>query len=108
VVWQVHTRAAVELHGDRAVLSQKGEKLTARILLPPGARFSVQPANPPPPEHQNPDVRKLVIDCPAQRGLLRLAVLLAPGDGAEQAAPQVTPLAEWTRDREVMTGQEPH
>jgi hypothetical protein len=107
VVWQAHTRAAVELHGDRAVLSQKGEKLTARILSPPGAKFSIQPANPPPPEHQNPDVRKLVIDCPAQRGLLRLAVLLAPGDGAEQSAPQVTPLAEWTRDREVMTGHEP-
>ena len=35
VAWQVHTKAEIELHGNRALLSQKGEKLTARILSRP-------------------------------------------------------------------------
>jgi hypothetical protein len=107
VVWQAHTKAAVELQGDRAVLSQMGEKLTARILFPPGAKFSIEAANPPPPEHQNPEVRKLVIECAARRGLVRLAVLFIPGNGAEEAAPQVTPLAKWIKDRNVPAGPKP-
>jgi hypothetical protein len=104
VVWQVHTKAEIELHGDRALLSQQGEKLTARILFPADAKFTVQPANPPPPERQNPDVRKLVIELAPRRGLVRLAVLFVPGEGGEEAAPLVTPLAKWTKDREAMAG----
>ena len=63
--------------------------------------------NPPPPERQSPDVRKLVIDYAPHRGLVRLAVLFIPGEGTEEAVSPVTPLAKWTRDRNVTSGSKP-
>jgi hypothetical protein len=101
VVWQVHTKATVALHGNWAILSQKGEKLTARILEPPDAKFSIESASPPPPEEQNSNVRKLAIELAPRHGTMRLAVLFTPGAGPEEAVPQVTPLAKWTKDGEV-------
>jgi hypothetical protein len=107
VVWQVHTKATIELHGNWAVLGQKGEKLTARILSPPGAKFSIESASPPPPENQNPNVRKLAIQLARRRGTMLLAVLFIPGAGPEEVAPRVTPLAKWTKDREVTPDSKP-
>ena len=112
VVWQVHTKADIELQGDRAVLSQHGEKLTARILSPAEAKFSVQAANPPPPERQNPEVRKLVIEFAPRRGLVRLAVLFVPGNDKRETPPELTPLTDWAKDRDVtakprLQGSEP-
>ena len=48
IVWHLHTRAttAIGTGGARAVLSQGGESLTARILSPPGGTFSTMKPNP--------------------------------------------------------------
>jgi hypothetical protein len=94
VAWQMHTRAEVELRGDRALLRQEGETLEARILAPRGARFEVRPASAPPPQGQQPDVRVLTVRWPRARGSVRLAVWLSPG-GAPAAAPRVEPLSRW-------------
>ena len=94
VVWQMHTRAEVKTDKNRAALSLKGKRLGAEILEPAGAVFEVAGANPPPPQAQQPDVRKLVVRLPEKVKELRLVVrLTVEGAGAE--APAVRPLAEW-------------
>jgi hypothetical protein len=98
IAWQVHTRAKIELDGDRAALSQRGEKLLARILSPPGARFTTESANPPRPEAQQPDVTKLVVKLPGSDAAVRLAILLTPGAGQAAAEPpKLVPLSEWAK-----------
>ena len=59
--WFAHTRAAIALHdnGRRAVLTQDGKTLTAELLSPADATFSVMDARPlptsPDPQGQNPN-----------------------------------------------------
>ena len=94
VVWQMHTQAEVKPEKNRAVLSLKGKRLGAEILEPAGAVFEVAGANPPPPEAQQPDVRKLVVRLPEKVKEVRFVVrLMVEGVGAE--SPEVRPLAEW-------------
>ena len=93
VRWQMLTRADIALDGPRAVLSQGGRRLHVRILEPAGAAFGTMDANAPPPEAQQPDVRRLVVRLPGQVKSLRLAVLLTTD--AEAKVPQVRPLGEW-------------
>lgn len=95
IVWQMHTRAKIELQGPRAVLRQGGETLVARILCPEGAQFDTAPAAPPPPQRQQPDVRKLVVRLSGEDRPIRLAVLLVPGKAAASPDPELQPLAEW-------------
>jgi hypothetical protein len=94
ITWQVHTRAKIELSGDRAVLRQGGRTMTARILSPGGAAFASEPADAPPPQRQQPDVTKLVVRLAGDEGLIRLAVVFDPAADTAPAVP-VTPLAEW-------------
>jgi len=94
IAWQMHTGAKIELKGDRAVLRQGGRILTARILSPSGVAFAAEPAKAPPPQRQQPDVRKLVVRLAGAEGLIRLAVLLSPIGDAVPVAP-LTPLAKW-------------
>ncbi|HEV2350111.1 MAG TPA: heparinase II/III family protein [Terriglobia bacterium] len=92
VLWNFHTRAKVELHGNRAELVLNSQRLEARILSPRGAKFEVVPADPPPPEAQQPDVHNLTVRWHGA-GKLRLAVFIAaPGQGRP---PKVEPLEAW-------------
>jgi hypothetical protein len=93
VVWQMHTRATADIRGANTVLRQAGKTLTATILEPPGAVFEVAPADPPPPQAQQPDVRKLLVRLSLPAGEARLAVLFSSGDQA--AVPDLTSLATW-------------
>jgi hypothetical protein len=93
VRWQMLTRAEISLDGPRVVLAQGGKRLHVRILEPAGAAFGTMDAKAPPPEAQQPDVRRLVVRLPGKVGSLRLAVLLATEAAA--GAPLVRPLREW-------------
>lgn len=103
VLWGMHTPAKVDLDGATAVLSQGDAGVLARILEPAGARFEVISANPPRPQRQNPNVRKLVVRLPGKVKLLRLAVLLSPYEQSApkpQFSPRIQPLTMWLpRDR---------
>ena len=100
VLWGMVTRAKVEAKGAEAVLARGGKRFLARILAPEGARFDTVGANPPPPEHQQPDATKLVVRLPGKVTALRLVVALAADEKAlEGAAAQVGPLAEWRGGR---------
>jgi len=94
VVWNFHTQARIEAHGNRATLVQGKAKLEALILSPEGARFEVISANAPEPQAQQPDVHNLIVRLPKKVDHLRLAVLLRP-TGKEAANPALESLDEW-------------
>jgi hypothetical protein len=102
--WFMHTAASITLgkDGRTATLEQGGEKLLARILAPPEARFEVRPAAPlptsPNPHSQavNEHARKLAVHL-AKVEHLRLSVLLTPISGGKETGGDVKirPLASW-------------
>jgi hypothetical protein len=102
LVWAVHTRAAVELDGPRAVLKATGQALSAQVLEPRGAVFEVAAAKGTAAgEAQQPGVRKLIVRLAAGAGATRLAVEFAPGEKPAAPtrpgpkAPALEPLARW-------------
>ncbi|MGD0536884.1 MAG: heparinase II/III family protein [Verrucomicrobiota bacterium] len=105
VWWFFHTPAEITLSDDgtTAMLTQKGQRLVARLLAPAKARFTVMDAQSlptsPHPEKQaaNASIKKLAIHLGGVADL-RLAVLLTPvkpGDNAPLKAPKLTPLRDW-------------
>jgi hypothetical protein len=97
--WFMHTPAEIRVEGGLATLSLHGKTMTARILSPAGAAFSVLAAQPlpdcpaPPGQESNRGLRKLAIAMPAA-GRERVAVLLVPGS-APASAPEIAPLSRW-------------
>jgi hypothetical protein len=104
VVWNFHTRAAIETHGDGATLTQGGAGLEARLLAPPGARFELVSDNAPPPQGQQPDVQDLVVRLPKTTGPVRIAVLLAPAEEG-LPVPALEPLEKWVTAGRLPAGQ---
>jgi hypothetical protein len=97
LAWGLTTRAEITLDGTTAVLAHGGKTLTARILSPKGAVFSMEGTLEAPPQRPNPGVRRLMIRLKDQEGDVRVAVLLSPRwqDGRPKVVPELTPLAEW-------------
>jgi hypothetical protein len=77
VVWTMHTQAAVEVQGDRALLTQGGAVLEARLLAPAGATFAVEDVDIPPPQQPASDVRRLLVRL-TETTSAQLAVLFTP------------------------------
>lgn len=98
--WQMLTRAKVDLSGEKAVLTQRGSTLTARLLEPKGGRFEVVGASPPPPQRQNPGASLLTVEVEAPDRPVRIVVLLEPGPG-DAAPPAVEPLERWIAEGAV-------
>jgi hypothetical protein len=96
ITWQMHTRAEVVLHGRDADLREGGRHLRASIVEPAGAVFALSGANPPAPQAQQPDVRKLVVRLDSPAGNARLVVLFRVGGQGE--TPAIRPLAEWIKE----------
>jgi hypothetical protein len=105
VWWFMHTEAKVEQDeaGATATLQRGGKLLSARILSPAGAKFTVMPADPlpssphPPKQANNDHYRKLAIRVPNAKDV-QLAVLFTPlpKDGGVQTPPdKVVPLNQW-------------
>lgn len=101
IKWQMHTRAVVEINrvdARRAVLTQGGEELEARILSPMDARFDVEAAAAPPPQAQQPDVRKLIVRLVGKVSASRIVVLLTPRglhNSGNSSSEKIEPLAKW-------------
>lgn len=94
VQWQVHTPAEVELHGRDALLRQKNRAIRVAILSPQDAQFAVEKADAPPPQKQQPDVRKLVIRLKKDVEPLRITVAFVPDD-YQAELPSPKPLESW-------------
>jgi heparinase II/III-like protein len=92
VVWNFHTRAEIKVDGSHATLSLGGKQIEARILSPESAHFEVFPADPPPPQAQQPDVHNLKIRLPGTTEARIAVVLEQPGESRHTA---VEPLDAW-------------
>lgn len=98
VAWAMQTRASVTVTGDRATLAQGGATLTARLLAPTGATFSVEEVVPPPPQTPAPGVRRLMVRLPERVTDARIVVLFVPGADAGDS-PDLVPLDGWEAAR---------
>lgn len=98
LAWGMTTDAEIEVK-DRAVATLKlnGRELTARLLSPQEAGFTVESAEQEPPQHKNAGVRRLVVRLPQASGSTCVAVLLSPqwNDGKIVETAQLTPLENW-------------
>ena len=93
--WTMHTKAQIDPEGQRAILQQDGQELTAVILSPVPARFEVRSANPCETsydlacskQHPNSGVQRLmvVLDQDDRLQTHRIAVLFTH-DGADASA----------------------
>jgi hypothetical protein len=91
--WTMMTAAFIKNSGTQAELTISGARVSARILSPSGAKFTVLTADPNRPgQDHNTGVRRLVIDLNASAST-RITVLLSPNSRLSTAA--VTPLSEW-------------
>ena len=78
IVWQMHTRARVEIEGSRASLELKGKRLFLQILKPQGANFELASAEVAWPQNMNLGIRKLVIRLVQLATPVWLAVAFSP------------------------------
>jgi hypothetical protein len=86
LTWTMHTLADVDIQGDRALLSQGGVTLEARLLSPPGATFTVEDVEIPPPQQPAPGLHRLLVRLPDVTSV-QLAVLFTPSRGSSSGAP---------------------
>ncbi|HSW01865.1 MAG TPA: heparinase II/III family protein [Sedimentisphaerales bacterium] len=97
LAWGMTTDAEIEVQGQVATLKLKGERLTARLLSPSNAVFTVESAEQEPPQHRNAGVKRLIVRLPQASGSTCVAVLLSPQwqDGKIVETASVKPLANW-------------
>jgi hypothetical protein len=97
VRWCLVTRADLKLEGDRALLSQEGRQLEAKILAPQGAVFTEVSTRPKlKTEDQNGGTRMLAVNL-AGVTETTVAVLLSPLGSSPTATvlPTLKPLDRW-------------
>jgi len=97
ITWGMTTDANVDIDSGTAYLTQKGKMLSARILSPPGAVFSVESAAQEPPQKTNTGVKRLLIRLKGQKGSVRIAVLFSPhwDDRVIVNETEIKPLDVW-------------
>jgi hypothetical protein len=98
VAWGMTTDAQMDVQqGTTAVLTLKGKELTARLLSPPNATFTIESAEQQPPQKTNAGVQRLMMRLPRASGAVRVVVLLSPAGGDAKAVEtaEIKPLARW-------------
>ncbi len=97
IAWGMTTDASIQLLSPReAELTLNGKKMTARILLPSNAVFSIESALQIAPQKTNAGVSRLMAKVPATAGNVTVAVLLAPQwPGSTTNTTNVQPLSDW-------------
>nr|WP_281398256.1 heparinase II/III family protein [Ruficoccus amylovorans] len=97
LVWRMMTRATITVADDgrSAQLTLDGQQLTAEIIEPADATFSIESAAPPTKkEHQNQGCQILTATVPASGNDLSLVITLTPGS-VNGGAPDILPLEDW-------------
>jgi hypothetical protein len=98
VIWGMTTDATIQIiNPKQAELILNGQKLTAKILSPANAIFSVESAQQVSPQKQNIGVSRLLAKIPATTGNVTVSVLLAPqwAGGAGNYSMELMPLSKW-------------
>jgi len=97
ISWGLVTQAKIEGSGQTLTLTKGKAKMQLRLLSPANAKFTIQEANPSPPEKQQPDAHRIAILLPKASGTQRIAVLFAPDETAK--SPTLEPLASWKKGK---------
>ncbi|MBN1293616.1 MAG: heparinase II/III family protein, partial [Candidatus Latescibacteria bacterium] len=97
IAWGMTTDADIDTGGSTAQLTLEGKTLTARILSPAGAVFTVESAAQEPPQKTNAGVNRLMLRIKNQSGDVRIAVLFSPHwkDGEIVKDTEVKSLDSW-------------
>ncbi len=98
-VWGMMTSATVKIQGRVAQLEHEGKRLEVRILSPVDAFFEIADANPPEPQRQQNEMKKLTVICPEKVRSVRFAILLTPQGKSKKAQTEIAaePLEDWER-----------
>ena len=98
IAWGMTTDATIQLIDPKqAELTINGKKMTALILSPASASFSVESAQQLAPQQLNTGVNRLRIKIPASMGNMTVAVLLAPQwTGPITNTTVIQTLSDWT------------
>jgi hypothetical protein len=103
LTWAMHTEAAVEIEGDRALLRLGGALLDAQVLAPAGAEFTLEDVEIEPPQQPASGVRRLMVRLPEVTST-QLAVLFTPRRGSVSTTappvenvppPEIVSLSRW-------------
>ncbi|MFH1741703.1 MAG: heparinase II/III family protein [bacterium] len=97
IAWGMTTDADVIVESNTARCMLDGKTLTARIVSPRDAVFSVESAEQKPPQKTNTGVNRLMIRLSKQSGSVRIAVLFSPHweNGETVEVTEVKPLDTW-------------
>ncbi len=98
ITWAMTTDATIVLTNSKeAELTLSGKKMTAKILSPANAVFSIESAQQSKPQKENIGVSRLLAKTPAATGNVTVTVLLLPQwpGGVSNYAAAVVPLAKW-------------
>ena len=97
ITWGMTTDAIIVLtNSKQAELTLGGQKMTARILSPANAVFSVESAQQAAPQKLNLGVVRLLAKVPATTGNVTVAVLLSPQwPGSTTTTTTLQPLSGW-------------
>jgi hypothetical protein len=95
IAWQMLTPAAVKIDGATAHLTLDKQRLSATLLSPANATWSVQDVEIVAPERPAPGIRKLTASLPQPTKDVRIVVQLTPSPGAQTPRPKIVPLANW-------------
>ena len=94
-VWQVHTKAHVDVRDNKAILSFGNKKMLMQVLSPTACHFTVTAINLPSPQLDTAGCKRLSVKATATGGKIRFAVLLLPFSGTEPTRlPKFPPVAE--------------
>jgi len=97
VAWGMTTDASIQIiNPKQAELTLNGQKMTAKILSPASAVFSVESASQLAPQKLNTGVSRLLAKVPSTTGNVTISVLLAPQwPGSITNTTNIQPLSEW-------------
>jgi len=98
ISWGMTTDASIEvISAQKAVLTLNNQKLTARILSPANAVFSIGSAVQVAPQKLNTGVKRLFAKAPSTTGAVTLIVMLSPQWGGVESifSPAIKALKDW-------------
>jgi hypothetical protein len=98
IAWGMTTDATIQvIDPKQAELTLGGQKMTAKILSPANAEFSIGSAQQASPQKTNTGINRLLATVPAAKGKVTIAILLSPQwtGSPSSFTPEIVPLSKW-------------
>lgn len=96
--WGMHTNAAIDKDGRRAMLTLGGKKLYADLMEPTAATWQVQEVRLERPQNPVKNTRKLMAHVKTSASPTRIAVLFSVRERPSDASDATVPLSQWSAE----------